>query len=98
VLNKDLRFLQTIKVNAIYAAVKLELEKAGKLNMLFLLRWAGRMTKAIGVHHISNAIEQKRLTTWVKLQRLNGAKHVTLELTYLGRRYLLVKGRHSNVS
>ena len=74
------------------------LEKLGTLSMLFLLRWAGRMTKAIGVHHISNAIEQKRLMTWVKLQRLNGAKHVTLELTYLGRRYLLVKAPHSNVS
>ena len=96
--NKGLKFLRITKGSAIYAAAKLELEKLGKLSIVFLLRWAGRMTKAIGVHHISNAIEQKRLMTWVKLQRLNGAKHVTLELTYLGRRYLLVKSPHSNAS
>jgi hypothetical protein len=68
------------------------------LSTLFLLRWGAKIAKAIGLQRTAIAIEQKRLMTWVKLQRLNGAKHVTLELTYLGRRYLLVKGRHLNAN
>jgi len=74
------------------------LEKVGTSSTLFLLRWGAKIAKAIGLQRIAIAIEQKRLMTWVKLQRLNGAKHVTLELTYLGRRYLLVKDPHSNVN
>jgi len=86
----------TTKVYAIYAKAKLALEKHGRSNTEFLLRWAAKIAKAIGHQRMYDAIEQKRLMTWVQLQRLNGAKHVTLELTYLGRRYHLVKNLSSN--
>ena len=88
----------SIRASATYVEAKLELERLGKWNIVFLLRWVGRTAKAIGLRHIANATEQKRLMTWVQLQKLNGAKHVTLELTYLGRRYLLVKSPYSNGS
>lgn len=72
------------------------LEKHGTLSMLFLLRWAEKIAKTIGLRRTANAIETRRLMTWVTLQKLNGVRYATLEVTYLGHRYLLVKNLNSN--
>ena len=92
----DFKFSKITKAYAISAEEELMSDKLGMLSISFLWRLAAKITKQIGLSHMSNVIEQRRYRTWLELQRRNGAKRVIVEVINRGHRYRLAKNLNSN--